>query len=214
MTPLLPKTLKKNNEKLGIKTLRCLRWIIDDSFLTLMFNTFYEKIVALFNFKVLFGKNLRNGYKVNLPLGFLNLNFDHKSYRKLFLTHNTSPHSYSDPFCLKTLPSEEETNRETFISNRIHSLLQRVGTVRSVAVVKEKKEAAAISERQAIEIATLWAIRKHRVSPDSVLAIDTIENIGSWMVYIYLKHSPIVVIIEVEKSGKVFGSYIRSLWGE
>ena len=83
-----------------------------------------------------------------------------------------------------------------------------------VAVVKEKEKEETISERQAIEIAVLWAIRKHRVSPDSVLAIDTIENIGSWMVYIYLKHSPIVVIIEVEKSGKVFGSYIRSLWGE
>jgi len=80
--------------------------------------------------------------------------------------------------------------------------------------VKEKEETAAISERQAIEVATLWAIRKHRVSPDSVLAVDVVETIGSWIVYIYVKYSPIVVVVEVEKTGKVFSSCIRALWGE
>jgi len=212
MEPPVPKPPRRSLGKNELKTLRCLGRIVGNSFPTFMFNTYYEKIVALFNFKVLFGKNLRNGYKVNLPLGCLNLNFDHKSFRKLFLTHNTSPHSYSDPLCLKTLPSEEETNRETFISNRIHSLLQRVGTVRSVAVVKE--EAKTISERQAIEEAILHAIARHRVSPNSILAVDVCETYGSYDVFLYLKGSPLVIIVNVEKSGKVFGSYIRSLWGE
>ena len=85
-----------------------------------------------------------------------------------------------------------------------------------VAVVKEKEkeEAAAISERQAIERAILHSIARHRISPSNILAVDVCETYGSYDVFLYLKGSPLVIIVNVEKSGKVYGSYIRSLWGE
>ena len=76
-----------------------------------------------------------------------------------------------------------------------------------VAVVKEKEkeEAAAISEEQAIERAILHSIARHRISPSSILAVDVIDRgWGCFEVRIYLKGNVVAVYADVEKqSGKV-----------
>ena len=80
-------------------------------------------------------------------------------------------------------------------------------------VVKEKVET--ISEREAIERAILFSVARHRISPSNILAVDVTENLGTFTVKLYLRGSPIAVVVEVEKNGgKVWDSWIRELFPE
>ena len=68
-----------------------------------------------------------------------------------------------------------------------------------VAKTIVKEEAKTISERQAIEKAILHSITRHRIPPSNILAVDVVENLGTFTVKLYLRGSPIAVVVEVEK---------------
>ena len=79
-----------------------------------------------------------------------------------------------------------------------------------VAKTVVKEEAKTISENVAIEKAILHAMRRHRISPSSILAVDVDDRGTYFKVRIYLKNSVVAIYADVVKeTGEVWSSIVE-----
>jgi len=77
-------------------------------------------------------------------------------------------------------------------------------------VQAEVLEGDSMSEDALQALAIAYAVKQHKIKSDNILAIDIRKRVIT-KAHIYLKGSPIKVIVEFDKDGKPTRSYIEEL---